>query len=338
MNEILRDPVGVLKDAFSGFQNDDGTGLSAEAAYRLIFALPALTIFFASVSSLAAQYTGVDAFSLMLERAEEGLPQEVFGTLELVFNSVEEQSGVGVLSIGLLIALWSGSNAMAAVVKAINRAHGLGDSRGFVIQRALALAMTVGLSILMITAFGLLVFGQEIGIELASYLGMGDVFTIIWNIVRWPVLLALFMGALAILYRFAPAERVDRQALVPGVVAATILWIVARYAFSIYLNIADPGSAYGILGGILVLLLFLYLSSIVIVLGGEINASVMRRLHGAIGTLEQEDHPIDLMPETFENPLAKTGAKAATWAVLGILVGGAIFGGLFRRGSGNGEM
>ncbi len=335
MNQLIRDPIGVLKEAFSGFQGDDGTGLSAEAAYRLVFALPALTIFFASMSSMAAEYTGVDAFNLMLDRAEEGLPEEVFGTLELVFDSVDQQSGVGVLSIGLLLALWSGSNALAAIVKAINRAHGLEDNRGFIVQRSLALALTLGLSILMISSFVLLVFGQQIGSELASAFGMGDVFTLIWNIARWPVLLLFFMGALAILYRFAPAERVDRQALIPGVVAATVLWLVASYAFSIYLSIADPGSAYGILGGILVLLLFLYLSSIVIVLGGEINATVMRRLHGTIGTISREDHPIDLMPQPVENPLVKTGAKAATWVVLGILVGGAIFGGLFRRGSGD---
>lgn len=336
MNELFRDPVGVLKEAFSGFQRDDGTGLSAEAAYRLVFALPALTIFFASVSAIAAEYTGVDAFQTLLDRAQEGLPDEVFGTLELVFDSVEEQSGVGVLSIGLLLALWSGSNALGAIVKAINKAHGLVDERGFLVQRGIALGLTLGLSLMMISAFVLLVFGQGIGSELASQFGMGSAFTITWNIARWPVLLLLFMGALGILYRFAPAEPPERRALIPGAVAATILWIVASYAFSLYLSFSDPGSAYGILGGILVLLLFLYLSSIVIVLGGEINAAIMRRLSGSIGALNQVDHPIELMPTAIENPIARTSAKAATWAVLGILVGGAIFGGIFRRGSNDG--
>jgi membrane protein len=337
VNELFRDPIGVIKEAVAGFQRDDGTGLSAEAAYRLVFALPALTIFFASVSSLAAQYTGVDAFETLLDRAQEGLPEEVFETLQLVFDSADEQGGAGLLSVGLIVALWSGSNAMNAIVKAINRAHGLEDNRGFVSQRGLALGLTVGLSLLMITSFALLVFGQQIGNELASVFGMGDVFTLVWNIARWPVLLILFMLALGILYRFAPAEHVERRALIPGIVSATILWLVASYAFSIYLTFADPGSAYGILGGILVLLLFLYLSSIVIVLGGEINATVLHRMHGTVGLIERQEHPLDLMPETIENPLVKTGAKAATWTVLGILVGGAVFGSLFRRGSDSGD-
>jgi membrane protein len=338
MDEIRRDPIGVAKDAFSGFQSDDGTGMAAEAAYRLVFALPALTIFFASVSSLAAEYTGVDAFELLLDRAQEGMPEEAFETLQLVFDSVNEQSGVGVLGIGLVIAMWSGSNAIAAIVKAINRAYGFEDNRGIVKQRLTALGLTIGLSLLMITSFALLVFGQSIGNEIAGAFGLGDAFTIIWNIARWPLLLLLFMTALGILYRFAPAEHVEWRALIPGAVAATILWIVATYAFSLYLTFTDPGSAYGVLGGILVLLLFLYLSSIMLILGGEINAAIQRRMHGTASEIEQIEHPIDLFPQSITNPAVSSGAKAATWAVLGILVGGAIFGGLFRRSSGQDQL
>jgi membrane protein len=279
MNVLRRDPIGVIKDAVAGFQRDDGTGLAAEAAYRLVFALPALTIFFASVSALAARYTGVDAFQLLLGRAEEGLPDEVFGTLEIVFDTVERQSGVGVLSIGLAIALWSGSNAIAAIVKAINRAHSLEDKRGFIQQRIVSIGLTLGLALLMISSFVLLVFGEAIGSELANAFGFGGLFTLLWNILRWPLLLVMFMGGLALLYRYGPAENVDRKAIVPGVIIATLLWLIASYGFSIYLSVADPGSAYGVLGGIIALLFFLYLSSIVIVLGGEINATILHRMH-----------------------------------------------------------
>jgi uncharacterized BrkB/YihY/UPF0761 family membrane protein len=75
MQEIRRDPVGIGKETFKSFQDDDGTGAAAETAYRLVFALPALAIFFASLSSVASEYTGVDAFDLALERAKEDLPE-----------------------------------------------------------------------------------------------------------------------------------------------------------------------------------------------------------------------------------------------------------------------
>ncbi len=337
MKEFYRDPIGILTEAVKGFMGDDGTGMAAEAAYRLVFALPPLMIFFASISAVASQYTGIDAFDRLLDRAEDGLPEEVFGTLELVLQSVEEQGGVGLLSFGLILALWTGSNAIGAIVKAINRAHGLEDDRNFVVQRGVSLGLTLGLSLLMISSFVLLVFGEAIGNEIAGFFNLGELFTLLWNIIRWPVLLIMFMGALAVLYKFAPAEPVDRAAILPGSIIATIVWLIASYAFSIYLSLADPGSAYGVLGGILVLLLFLYISSIVIVLGGEINAAVMRRIHGRAPVLERGDHPLDLYREPIENPVARPGAKAATWAVLGVLVGGAIFGGLFRRNSGDGS-
>jgi membrane protein len=331
LNELFRDPVGVAKEVFAGFQRDDGTGLSAEAAYRLVFALPALAIFFASVSAIAAQYTGVDAFQTLLDRAREGLPPEVFQTLELVFSSVEEQSGIGVLSIGLVIAMWSGSNALAAIVKAINRAHGLEDKRGIVQQRAIALGLTLGLSLLMISSFVLLFFGQEIGTEVASMLGYGDVFALIWNIARWPVLLVLFMAALAMLYRFGPAEEIRTRWVIPGAVIATVLWLIASFGFNIYLSVADPGSAYGVLGGIIALLLFLYISSIVIVVGGEINATLIHRQTGEVGRLALVDHPLDIMSPEIQDQQDESRARLATWIIAGILVAGAVFGGLFGR-------
>jgi membrane protein len=345
MHEFFRDPVGILKEAVKGFMGDDGMGMAAEAAYRLVFALPPLVIFFASISAIASEYTGVDAFDRLLDRAQEGLPEEVFGTLELVLQSIEEQSGYGLLSFGLILALWSGSNAINAIVKAINRAHSLEDTRNFAVQRALSLGLTLGLSLLMISSFVLLVFGEGLGNEFANLFGMGELFTLIWNIIRWPVLLIMFMLALAMLYRFAPAETVLRKAIIPGVIIATLLWLASSYAFNIYLSFADPGNAYGVLGGILVLLLFLYISSIVIILGGEINAVVLHRMQGQgiassserkEPSINQVRHPLDVFPEPIESPIANISGKAATWAVLGVLVGGAIFGGLFRRNSGDG--
>jgi membrane protein len=331
MSELRRDPVGVSKDAVKGFQKTDGTGLAAEAAYRLVFALPALVIFFASVSGLTAQYTGVDVFQSLLDRAEEALPEEAFETLELVFDAVEEQSGFGVLSIGLVIALWSGSNAMAAIVKAINRAFGLEDQRGMIRQRLVALGLTIGLSLLIITSFILFIFGQQIGEALAETLGYGDVFTTVLNIVRWPLILAFFMAALAILYKVGPAEPMPLRTTFPGAVTATVLWLAATWGFSLYLTFADPGSAYGVLGGILILLLFLYISSIVIIVGAEVNAVLRSRYEGALARLERVEHPAGVLPGAIEISQPAMGSRAATWIVLGLLFVGAVIGSLRKR-------
>lgn len=331
VSELRRDPIGVTREAVSGFLDADGTGLAAEAAYRLVFALPALTIFFASLSGIAAQYTGVDVFQSLLDRARDALPQEAFQTMSLVFDTVEEQSGFGVLSIGLVIALWSGSNAMAALVKAVNRAHGLEDARGIVSQRLLALALTIGLSLLVITAIALFIFGQQIGEQLASALGYGDAFSLMLNIVRLPIILLLFLGALTVLYGFGPAERMALRHTYPGAFIATLVWIVATWLFSLYLTIADPGSAYGVLGGILVLLLFLYISSIVVIIGAEFNATLLRRRGASRIRAAREEHPVDVMSSTVGEPELPHRSPISGWVVLGILFAGAVLGSLFRR-------
>jgi membrane protein len=254
----------------------------------------------------------------------------------MVLTTVDEQSGFGLLSIGLLIALWSASNAIGAVVKAINRAYGLADKRGFIAQRAVALALTIGLSLLVITSFVLLVFGQNLGSAMANAFGFGGAFELLWNIARWPLVLILFMTALGLLYRFAPAEDVSRSTAIPGAISATILWIIATYGFSIYLTFADPGSAYGVIGGILVLLLFLYLSSIVIILGAELNATLYHRRHGGRVMASAEAHPQTLMASL---PGARTdpeGSRVGAWVVLAILFVSALFGSLFKRDEGEG--
>jgi membrane protein len=185
MRHVAHNPVELIRESILKFREDDGMGVSAETAYRLVVSLPALVIVFTSVSSIIAEYTGVDIFNQVLDRAREALPFEVFSTLELILESIEEQSGFAVLSIGLIVALWSGSNAINALVKGINRAHGVEDVRGFLKRRAVALLLLVGLGALMLVSLVLLIFGSAIRDELGNAFGLGGEFNLIWNIARW---------------------------------------------------------------------------------------------------------------------------------------------------------
>jgi membrane protein len=335
MREVLRDPLDLIIESALGFMNNDGPGLSAEAAYRVVIAMPAVVILFTSVSTFVARYTGVDAFQALLDRARDGLPFEVYSTLELILSSIEEQSGIGVFAIGLAIALWSGSNAIASIVKGINRAHNVEEVRGVIRRRLVAMALLVGLGILILTSFILIIFGAAIGNEIGSAFGLGNEFNILWDMVRWPLLFAMFMGSLACLYWVGPARTVDRRAILPGAILATILWLIASYGFNIYLMIVDPGSAYGVVGSIIAVMLFVYISSIIITFGAEVNATVRRRLEGGLITPDQAEHPLDLIPNPIVNPTTETSSRTAAWAVVGMLVGGAMLGSLLKRGSGN---
>jgi membrane protein len=330
VREIRRDPVGIGKETFAGFQESDGTGMAAEAAYRIVFALPASLIFFVSLSSLVARYTGVDVFGMLLDWGDDTLPQELFETFEIILENAEEQAGFGVLSIGFLIALWSASNAMSVLVKAINRAHAFDDTRGMVKQRALSVGLTIGLSVLVLASFVLFVFGQQIGEILANAFGLGDLFTIGWNILRWPALILLFVAALSILYWLAPVEHVRPRTQLTGALLATLLWLIATAGFSVYLNFSDPGNAYGVIGGLIVLLLFLYISSIVIIIGVELNAAIRRRRFGHVLRIQAEEHPLAAIDGTVYEIPDRNYPRLVAWAVIAALFILGLVGG--RRG------
>jgi membrane protein len=327
----------IIVRSIRGFKQNDGIGVSAEAAYRFVIALPALVIVFTSLSSAIATYTGVDAFEMLLDRARFTLPFEVYSTLELVLSSIREQSGIGILALGFGIATWSGSNAINALLKGINRAHAVEDARGFVRQRLVAFALLVGIGAVMIISFLLLTFGSEIRDEVGRSFGLGAEFEMIWNIARWPFLLLIVIGALSTLYWAGPARHVEPKAIFPGALCATILWIIATYGFSIYLTIVDPGSAYGIIGSLIALMLFLYISSIVVIFGAEVNATIRRQKEFSKAPAEEEDHPVGVMSSLPEG--SPTRFTIHTTALLLVLVTsvGAFIAGIFKRTSSDGS-
>lgn len=259
---------GMLQE----IRHDDVSGLAAEVAFRLLFSLPALAIFFAALSAEVARYTGVDAFAYLQKQiSSPAIPASVHNSLDLVLNAAKSGGHTGVLSAGILISLWSASSAVGTLIKAFNRAYDVEETRNFIWRRIMALGLTFGLSILMLCSFLLVVVGQRLGEKLAQSVNLGAQFTHAWSIGRWPAITILFMIALALLYWAGPSQDLPLRWISPGAVIATVLWIGASWGFSLYLRVVDVGSAYGVLGAVVVLLFFLWISSIVLIVGAEIN-------------------------------------------------------------------
>lgn len=278
--------VSTAKEVMAEFSEDDVPGMAAEIAYHLVFALAPLLIFIISLAVIVDTYTGFDISGelqeLITERAPSPEVEEVLS--QLVDNAVTEAGG-GVASFGaissLLIALWSGSNAVATLMKAFNRAYDVPEARPWVRKKLVAIALTFGLTLGVILSFVLFVFGGDIGGLIAEWFGLGSVFEWVWNIARFPIALVVIMTLLAMLYYFGPNIEQTFRWISPGSVIATLLWVGAVFGFSIYLNFADPGSAYGAFGGVIVLLFFFYVTGIIFLIGAEINAVIGRRFDPA---------------------------------------------------------
>jgi membrane protein len=285
------DVVETAKETGKEFMSDKVTMMAGDAAFRLILSLPPLVIFFAALSSLVSSQTGYDVFGWIESQIEDApVPPEAEDMIMMILDTAEEQGGPGLLSFGIVLALWSASSAIGTFMQAFNVAYNTEESRGFVRQKGWAIGLTVGLSLFVIGAFALFVFGREIGSAVASWIGLGGTFELVWNIVRFPVLILLFMIALAVLYWKGPSMNQTFRWISPGAVFATIGWLVAVWGFSLYLQFSDPGSAYGALGTMVVLLLFLYMSSIIIMAGAELNSVIDRHHDPAVVTTKAE-HP-----------------------------------------------
>jgi membrane protein len=273
--------VATARALFKEFKKDDVPGLAAEVAYHAIFAIPALILVVVLIAALVEQATTVDVVERLRTAVNDSAPQDTHDILNsLIDNAIANVSG-GLASLGLIaaaaIAIWSGSNAVATMMKAFNRAYGIEEDRGFVRKKAVAIGLTLLLGGLINLAFLLLVFGQSIGTWLAERLGFGSAFETFFAIARWPLGVLLIMIVLAVLYYLGPNIEHSFRWISPGSILATVIWVLATIAFSIYMQVSDPGSAYGSLGSLLVFLLFLYITGIVLLVGAEFNAILERR-------------------------------------------------------------
>lgn len=270
-------PLETGKEVVAQVIEDDVPGLAAEISYHVVFSLAPLLIFIISLAAIVDHYTGVDVSGELLQLIQEHAPspeaQSVMNTL--VDNAITQSSG-GLASLGaissLAIALWSGSNAVATLMKAFNRAYDVDDQRTFIAAKALAVGLTLGLGLLLILSFVLFLFGGDIGRLIADEFGYTTVFTVFWNIARFLLAVLFLMFMLSMLYYFGPNIKQPFRLLTPGSVVAALLWFVVIFLFQIYVSYSNPGSAYGVFGGLIVLMLFFFITGIVFLLGAEVNA------------------------------------------------------------------
>lgn len=261
---------------FTKVREDDITGLGAEIAYNAVFAIPAFLLFLVTLAAMVNQFTGVPLNETLLALIDQRAPADLRPLLTgLVQGVLQRVNGLAV-SIGaittIILALWSGAGGMTALIKAFNRAYDVKETRPFVRQKLTAIGLTVLSAILVVAAFVLFVFGGNIGAWLANLFGLGSVFTLVWNLLRWPLAIIFIAFMLAVVYYLGPNIQQSFRWISLGSVVATLLWVLAVLGFKFYLLISNPGSAYGAAGSVLVLLFFLYLSGIIVVLGAELNA------------------------------------------------------------------
>jgi membrane protein len=258
----------LLKELWKRFQGDEVAGLSAELAYFFLLSLFPFLIFLITLIGYLP-ISEVDVLNFMNQYA----PGETMAMIETTLEGIVQKHNGGLLSFGILATIWSASNGLNAVIRAFNRAYDVKETRSFIVARLMSVLLTVAMIIVIVIALLLPVFGREIGLFVFSAFGLSETFLTIWNAARWIGSFIVLFIVFSCLYYFAPNKRLHWKAVFTGAFFATLGWILVSTAFSYYVgNFGNYSATYGSLGGIIVLMIWFYLSGMIILLGGEINA------------------------------------------------------------------
>ena len=253
-------------------QADDFLGLSAQLAYYFFLALfPTLLFLIALASFIPAD----DLVGRVVAMLQGVAPPEVIAIIRDQLAKIAEGRQTGLLSFGVAAALWSSSAAMAAIIGALNHAYDVEDARPWWRQRLTAILLTVGVALFLLLAITLVVAGPQLAEFVTARLGMSAAVEWAWKILQWPLVFILVATAIGLVYYFAPDVDQDFIWITPGSLLATLLWLVGSLAFRVYVvNFGSYNETYGAIGGVMVLMLWLYLSGMAIVLGAELNAEI----------------------------------------------------------------
>nr|WP_255437485.1 YihY/virulence factor BrkB family protein [Thalassobacillus sp. CUG 92003] len=255
------------------FQNDDVPILaSAQAYYYLLAIVPLLILVFSILPYL--NITSDEA----LQFIEQVAPGETAALLEENIISLIETPQGGLLTIGIIGTLWSASNGINAFIKATNIAYNVEESRSFLKVRLLSILLTLGMIVTLIVALVLPVFGEVIISAIDNAINLPGEILVVFNLLRWVISIFVMVGVLMALYRFAPNKNIPYAYIIPGALITAVLWQLISLAFSFYVsNFSNYSAVYGSLGGIIILMLWFFLTGLILMIGAEINVIYQRR-------------------------------------------------------------
>jgi membrane protein len=272
-----RDYVAILKRAAKQASADHITSLAAALAYYAFLAIPATLLIAAGIFGLVA---GPDAVTTVIDKLHGIIPSQASSLLEGSLRRLTEKQGTSItlVAVGGVLALWSLSGAMQNVMWALNMAYGREETRGFLRRRIVAAAMAVFALMGSALALGLLVLGPHLSRWIGDAVGQKTVVEIVWWAAQWPILIGGLLLAFAVIYYLGPnVQHPKWRFLSLGAVFAVVVWLLASGAFAFYSSkFGSYNKAWGSLSAVVVMLTWLWLSSVALLFGAEINAEAER--------------------------------------------------------------
>ena len=246
---------------------------AAALSYYFVFALIPALLF---LTTLLGLLPTPDLMPRLMSYVDRVLPQDAASLLKRTLAEVVTGASGGLLSIGVLAAVLGASSGMLSMMKALNTAFGVTDNRTWLRRRLIALGLTLGFSVFVLTAMLILVFGERIGETIGDWFRLDDPLSPwAWHLLQWPIVAFLGLTGFALVYYLAPATQRGWCWISPGSTVALVSWLAMSLGLRFYVSrFANYNATYGSIGGVILLMLWLYCSGVALLIGAEIDSAI----------------------------------------------------------------
>ena len=250
------------------YKDTDLSSMSAQITYYLILAFFPFLLFLINLLSFTPLSN-----EILITNFNKFLPNETGILVKNVIVQTLQVKSKTLLIFGMLGSLWAASKGISAITKGLNKAYDIKENRNFIKLNSIAIISTMGVTIMIIFSFVMIVMGESIGNYIFGLVGAQSLFNIIWLLLRYLIPLTIMFITFSFIYQYVPNKKLKFNNVILGTIFTTVGWVITSLLFSFYANnFGNYEKVYGSLGGVIALISWLYISTLIILIGGELNA------------------------------------------------------------------
>lgn len=263
----LKHKINLLMGLIEKVKKDDVFALASQLAYYLMLSFFPFMLFLMTLAGLSSLSSND-----VLNQLRVMLPKSILDLTQSTIEEVFDNEYTGLLGISILLMIWTSSSAFKAIINSVNKAYDFKENRSFIKLSIISMAGILALALTMILSLIILVFGNIISDYVESFHSIYKVALVTWSIFRYTFIFIIMISIFVGIYRFAPAQKLILKEVIPGSIFSTIGWIIVSLGFSFYVdNFGNYSRFYGSLGAVFILMTWLFLISMIFILGIEIN-------------------------------------------------------------------
>lgn len=266
--------VEYIRYFFRKFNYSEINSKAAEMSFYLLLSIFPFLIFTISIIVYIPTFH-LNKSILIIKNV---IPESAFNIILSIINSAIENKSLGFLILSFIFTLWTSSRGIRSLIRWMNKSYKVQETRSFFKVCIISFIFTVSILVLIFSSIILLIYGELIGYFIFNLIGLNSIFMYIWNILRYIVGVSTLIIILINLYKYTPNKNIKIKDVIPGAIIATLVWLIISFFYSYYTNnYSNYEVIYGSIGGIIVLMTWLYLSSWSILIGLEVNVRLYFR-------------------------------------------------------------